>query len=76
MKIDRESFEEWMANPLTEALMKACARWEQEAKTLWVNASWGAGQTDAVVLARLREQARTLERIRNISPEEIEEATE
>ena len=76
MKIDPEYFEEWMANPLTEALMQTCARWEQQAKTLWVNASWGAGQTDAVTLARLREQARTLERIRNISPEEIEEATE
>lgn len=76
MKIDPEAFEEWMANPMTEALMRACEAWEQQAKTLWVNASWGAGQTDAVTLARLRERARTLEQIRNISPEAIEEATE
>ncbi|MBK8161567.1 MAG: hypothetical protein IPK59_23420 [Rhodospirillaceae bacterium] len=76
MKIDRDAFEEWMANPMTEAMMRACEVWEMEAKTLWVNASWGAGQTDAVVLARLRERARTLEQIRGVTAIKIEEALE
>ncbi len=76
MKIDRDDFEEWMANPMTQRLMAVCERWEHQAKTLWVNASWAGGQTDPVVLSRLRERARTLEQIRNITAEKIEEELE
>lgn len=76
MKIDTDAFEEWMAHPMTEALMRACLAWEQQAETLWVKASWDGGQTDPVVLARLRERARTLEQIRNMTADKIEEALE
>lgn len=76
MKIDRDSFEEWQAHPLTELLFKALEQWAQEAKAHWVTASWDGGQADPVYLERMRERAKALMQVRNVTAEQIEETLE
>lgn len=73
MKIDRDTFEEWLAHPLTEALMKCCLVWAEEAKTNWIVASWDGGEPNPVLLARMKERVRVLDDIRTINAEQIEE---
>jgi len=73
MKIDRENFEEWLAHPITEALLRCCDVWAEEAQASWVAASWHGGETSPVVLARMRERAVVLAEIRTIKAEQIEE---
>ena len=75
MKIDRDTFEEWLAHPITEALMKCCNVWADDAKQGWVNASWDGGQVDPLILAKLRERASVFRELSNITAEQIEEAT-
>jgi hypothetical protein len=73
MKIDREDFEAWMANPITEAMMACCGVWAEEAKRLWVSSSWEAGVNNDADLWRLRGQAEVLRDIPGITAEKIEE---
>lgn len=75
MRIDPESFEEWKAHPITEALLKACGVWADQAKQLWVDASWGAGVNKDADLWRMRGQAEALIDIMSVTAEQIEEAT-
>ena len=74
MKIDIDTWDDWTAHPLTEALMRACAIWAEEAKSQWIAASWEAENADPVLLARMRERARAFEQLRIISRETLEEA--
>ncbi len=76
MRIDPESFEEWTAHPITEALWKAMERLEAKAKDAWVARSWEAGSTDPIELARLRARAAVLAEMRNITAEQLEDLTE
>ncbi len=73
MKIDREDFEAWKANPITEALMACCGVWADEAKQLWVRSSWEAGVNNDEDLWRLKGQAEVLRDMAAITAERIEE---
>ena len=73
MKIDREDFESWRANPITEAFMKCCGVWAEEAKQLWIGASWDGGVCKETDLWRLKGQAEVLKEIPGITAERIEE---
>jgi hypothetical protein len=73
VKIDPDSFEEWQAHPITEALMKALEVWEQSIVDLWLAYSIEAGQSDPIELARHRERIRAYRDIRAITSERIEE---
>lgn len=73
MKIDRENFEEWLAHPITEALLKCCDVWIDEAKEAWVKASWDGGEANPTQLARMQERARTLAQVKDVRAETIEE---
>lgn len=73
MKIDSDTFEDWLSHPLTEALMACCLRWAADEKERWLAASWDGGISDPTTLARLRERAMTLEQIASVTREQIEE---
>lgn len=62
-----------MAHPLTEALMKCCGVWEEQARDAWVSASWVGGNSDPVLLAQMRERASVFAELRKITAETIEE---
>lgn len=74
MKIEPDDWDDWTAHPLTEALMRACGVWAEEAKQNWLAASWEAGTADPVMLARMRERAKVFTELREISRETLEEA--
>lgn len=75
MKIDQDTWEEWTAHPLTEALFKAFGSWASEAKQNWCEASWGGEQADPILLARMRERARAFEQLQDLSKDTLEEMT-
>ena len=75
IRIDPDDFEEWQAHPITEALFRALVTWAGEAKDSWVAKSWDGENADPMTLAKLRERARTLVELREISRESIEEAS-
>jgi hypothetical protein len=74
MKIDADDWDDWTAHPLTEALMRACDVWAEEARQSWLSVSWEAGNADLETLARMRERARVFRELREISRETLEEA--
>ncbi len=76
MKIDQDDFDDWLAHPLTEIMMRCLERWEIEAREHWVTTSWEGGNADPVLLARMRERAKTLAQVREISRETILETME
>lgn len=74
MKIDAEDFEAWKANPITQALLESCGVWAEQAKQLWLNASWEGGVNKDTDLWRLRGQAEALRDMQQVTAEQIEEA--
>lgn len=73
MRIDRETFDEWKAHPITELLLRACSIGAAQAREAWMAASFDGGTCDPVVLAGMRERARVLKEIEAISAEQIED---
>lgn len=74
MKIDKEDFETWRGHPITEALMRACVVWADEAKSHWVQASWDGGRNEDAYLWRMKGQAEAFQELRKLTLEDIEEA--
>ena len=73
MKIDAETFEEWQAHPVTEALFRLFSNAAAEAKQTWVETSWHGEKADPVLLARMRERASTFEQLSELTRETLEE---
>ncbi len=73
MRIDQDSWEDWLGSPITEAFFRFCRVQAEEQKARWLAISWDGGQSDPLVLARLQERAITLEEVTNISKEDVEE---
>lgn len=57
MKISREAFDSWLANPVTEAVFKTCIQNAEDNKEHWVNASWNGGKAEQSELLTLRAKA-------------------
>jgi hypothetical protein len=53
--------------------MKCCGVWAEEAKQLWIGASWDGGVCKETDLWRLKGQAEVLKEIPGITAERIEE---
>ena len=73
MKIDREMFEEWMANPVTEHVLARVASMAEANKQRWVDVSWGGGETSPLILAELKARAEAAADLSSIKFEDIEE---
>lgn len=54
MKIDRELFEEWLANPVTEHVLAKVLETAEANKALWMQISWEGGSADPLKLAELK----------------------
>jgi hypothetical protein len=74
LNIEPDDWDDWTAHPLTEALMRACELWAEEARQQWIAASWEAGKADPVLLASMRERARVFQELREITRETLERA--
>lgn len=72
MKTTKEEFEAWRDHPVTEDVFRALKQLGEEAKSVWLQASWGKGQCDPVLLADLRARAEVVNDLRELSFEELE----
>lgn len=72
MQIDKDDFEAWKDNPITQAFMRCCGIWADQAKGLWVSASWDGGVNKDTDLWRMKGQAEALLDIQSITAEKIE----
>lgn len=52
--IDREMFEEWLANPVTEHILAKVKETAEANKAQWIQLSWEGGNADQATLAVLR----------------------
>lgn len=54
MKIDRELFEEWLANPVTEFVLAKVKETAEANKAAWISMSWDGGKADQIALVDLK----------------------
>jgi len=73
MPIDPDAFEEWVAHPITEALLRHCRVRAEEQKAHWHRVSWDGGEAEPLTLARLRERAIVYQEIAEIARDQIED---
>lgn len=71
--IDKEDFDAWRDNPITERVFATLDELAERAKQRWVEVSWGGGSADPLLLADLRARAEVIRDLRNISYEDIDE---
>ena len=55
--IDREHFEEWLAHPVTEYVLKRVGEMAEKNKQQWIDRSWGQGICDPQELIDMRARA-------------------
>lgn len=72
MKLEREDFELWRANPVTEIVLKVFAGLGELAKQKWLEESWDKGNADPVLLADLRARAEVIDDFHKLSFEDME----
>jgi hypothetical protein len=51
MRLTQETYEEWLANPVTEAVFRVLAKLESEEKEEWLALSWDRENPDPLKLA-------------------------
>lgn len=73
MKIDREDFDEWLANPVTEEVLRGLRVLAERSKQRWIELSWGGGSADALMLADLRARSEVVNDLCELTFEELEE---
>lgn len=74
--IDKDDFDAWRDNPITQAVFKEMGALGVRAKEAWLSASWDAGNLDPQLLADLRATAHTCEFLVNLDHGDIENSME
>ena len=70
--IDRESFEEWMAHPVTEHVLKRVGELAELNRQKWIDRSWGQGICEPQELIDLKARAEAAKDLSEIRYEDIE----
>lgn len=71
--IDREMFEEWLAHPVTEQVMKRVAELADQNKQKWIDQSWERGICEPSELIDLRARAQAAKDLSELKWEDIDE---
>lgn len=69
--IDREMFEEWLAHPVTEHVMKRVGELSEQNKQQWITRSWVEGVCDPQELTDLRARAEAAKDLSELKYEDI-----
>ena len=76
MNIERDDFDAWLANPVTEQVLKHVADIATQAKDEWMRLSWGGGNPDPLLLADLRAKAQIASDLANFTYEDMNAESE
>lgn len=71
--IDREMFEEWLAHPVTEHVLKVVGAMADKNKQLWIEKSWDGGIADPMALVDLKARYEIAKDLSEIKFEDIDE---
>lgn len=71
--IDREAFEEWLANPVTEHVLAVLKRTAEENRQQWLSESWGSGIADQSKLNVFKATAQAMEDLSSITYEDVKD---
>lgn len=69
--IDRESFEEWLAHPVTEHILKRVGELAEANKQKWIEQSWGSGVCDPMILTELKARAQAATDLSELTFEDV-----
>jgi hypothetical protein len=69
--IDKESFDEWLAHPVTEHVLKRVGALAEQNKQKWIDESWGAGNCDPMTLVELKARAQAATDLSELRFEDI-----
>lgn len=72
--IDREAFDEWMAHPVTEHVLKRVGDLAERNKQQWISESWDAGKCDPMSLIDLKARAEAAKDLSELRYEDIDES--
>lgn len=72
--IHREAFEEWLAHPITEHVLKShLPALALDRRDTWLQLSWGSGDADETHLKVLRECSQLLMQLSEMKFEDIDD---
>ena len=71
--IDRESFEEWLAHPVTEHVLKRVGELAELNKQKWIDRSWGQGICNPEELIDLKARAEAAKDLSELTWSDIED---
>lgn len=71
--IDREMFEEWLAHPVTEHVLKRVGELAEQNKQKWIDRSWEEGICEPSELIDFRARAQAAKDLSEIRYEDIDE---
>jgi hypothetical protein len=72
--IDREQFEEWLANPVTEWVLKRVGELAEKNKQQWIDESWGQGICNPSVLIDLKARAEAAKDLSELEWKDIDDS--
>lgn len=70
--IDKESFDEWLAHPVTEYVLKRVGELAEQNKQKWIDRSWGQGVCDPSELIDLKARAESAKDLSELKYEDLE----
>ncbi len=74
--IEKEDFEQWLAHPVTEYVLKRVGELAEANKQKWISQSWDGGVADQSVLIDLRARAEAAKDLSEITFEDIKDERE
>lgn len=74
--IDKEHFDEWLAHPVTEHVLKRVGEMAEQNKQQWIKDSWDAGRCDPMSLVDLKARAEAAKDLSELTFEDIDDEPE
>lgn len=71
--IDKESFDEWLAHPVTEAVLKRVGDLAEMNRQKWIDRSWGQGVCELTELIDLKARAEAARDLSELKYEDLDE---
>ncbi len=73
--IDKESFDEWLAHPVTEYVLGRVGALAEQNKQKWIDRSWGQNVCDPLELIDLKARAEAAKDLSELKWEDVDDET-